>query len=138
MLRDENRLLHRGKVEEADALSTRIGRAIASSNSQLFDDIDAADSRWMWKKVREVTGGQRSGAAAINVDSIMLNDHYSSISTDSNYTCPKRTSTCSASLDWLTPTAVSEPWIPLRLLLLVWMACPVGISNVLRRSLLFL
>jgi len=86
MLRKKNALMRSGKVEQAAALSKKIGEAIKKYNTSELDNVDMlSDSKSVWAKVRQLTGRSKttmdeSHNAAITTDS--LNRHYAEISTD--------------------------------------------------------
>jgi len=91
MLRKKNALMRSGKVEQAAALSKKIGEAIKKYNTSELDNVDMlSDSKSVWAKVRQLTGRSKttmdeSHNATITADS--LNRHYAEISTwlhDSN------------------------------------------------------
>jgi len=91
MLRRKNRLMRRGRTDEADVLAGRIGRAIISYNSVELSRVDLHDSRAMWAKVRQLTGRNRTHRVQSSVPAITaktLNEHYALISTDAAYTPP--------------------------------------------------
>ena len=118
LLRRRNRLMGRGRVEEANAISTRVGAAIKIFNSRRLADInftqrgvggDAVSA--MWSRVREVSGGGVFGSPdpppGITADT--LNSHYSSVSHDASYAPPSALSSCApcpASSDWPSPLSV--------------------------------
>lgn len=125
LLRQRNRLMHKGAVAAADSITVRIGQRIASRNRSLFSRLPRG-SREMWSQVRSVTGkGKRShnfSNQSITVD--QLNQHFANISTDSHYTCPEKKSSVFhsvetfneysifRSLDTLKPTAMGLDGLP--------------------------
>ena len=91
MLRQKNKLMRAGQVEQAGALAVKIGEAIKKFCSAELSRVDVlADSRSMWAKVRQLTGRSKSGNATENpaITADVLNDHYAAISTDASYTAP--------------------------------------------------
>ena len=91
MLRRKNRLMRRGRIDEADVLACRIGRAIIRYNSVELSPVEPQDSRAMWAKVRQLTGHgrtQRVKASNPAITANSLNEHYALISTDAAYTPP--------------------------------------------------
>ena len=80
-----------GRLEEANALSTRIGKEITRRcRSQLSKIDDRADAKEIWKTVNVQLTGRRRGTAVEGIVAESLNSHYSDISTDSSYTSPMR------------------------------------------------
>ena len=56
-LRRKNRLMHAGRVEEADALAVRIGKDIARRNKTRLSHIDSkVNAKDMWAAYRQLTG----------------------------------------------------------------------------------
>ena len=90
MLRRKNRLMRAGRVEEAGALSARIGREIQSrSRTQLTKFDGRTDVKRMWIAVRQLTGRQQAVASVVDgVTAETLNEHYVAISTDQQYAAP--------------------------------------------------
>lgn len=127
MLRRKNRLMRKGRVEEATALALRIGKAITQATKHHLSNIgENADSRQLWSCVRQVTGKvpNKQWVEGISADS--LNDYYCHISTDPVYTqpLPKQTSSHKTTgndisewqvfkaLDSLRPTSTGLDSIP--------------------------
>ena len=71
MLRRKNRLMRKGRAEEASAL--------------VHENVD---SREMWACVRRLTGNNQNFDRVEGIIAESLNDHYSQISTDRDYTRP--------------------------------------------------
>ena len=90
MLRRKNRLMRAGRVEEADALSARIGREIQSRSRSRLAKIDGrTDSKRMWTVVRQLTGRRQTTASVVHgITAETLNEHYAAISTDQEYVTP--------------------------------------------------
>jgi len=90
MLRRKNRLMPAGRVEEAGALSARIGREIQSrSRTQLTKFDGRTDVKRMWTAVRQLSGRQQAAASVVDsVTAETLNEHYATISTDQQYVAP--------------------------------------------------
>jgi len=87
-----------GRIEEADALSKRIGTDITEQNSRgLRHHINPRSSaRDMWAAVMQVTGNCQSDHITVDgISANSLNLHYAAISTDTDYQAPspKQTST---------------------------------------------
>ena len=81
MLRRKNRLMRAGRVEEAGALSARIGREIQSRSRTQLTKIDGrTDVKRMRTAVRQLTGRQKAVASVVDgVTAETLNEHYLSL-----------------------------------------------------------
>jgi len=126
MLRRKNRLMRKGRVEEASALAMRIGKEITrSTKTQLSLIQGKVDSREMWACVRRLTGKKSHDDRVEGISADSLNDHYCEISTDHKYVAPliKQTVRNSAEnyiteykifgiLDKLRPTATGLDGLP--------------------------
>ena len=89
MLRKKNRSLRKGRVEEASALARRIANEITRrTKTQLSLLHEHVDSREMWACVRRLTGKQHNVGCVDGITAESLNDHYCTISTDSQYIAP--------------------------------------------------
>jgi len=89
MLRRKNKLMRAGRVEEAGALSVRIGQAIQRRcKTQLSRYDGKTDAASMWAAVRRLTGRAWTPAKVDGVTAEVLNRHYADISTDPLYTKP--------------------------------------------------
>jgi len=89
MLRRKNRLMRKGRGEEASALARRIGNEITRhTETQLSLVHENVDSREMWACVRRLTGKNQNFDRVEGITVESLNDHYSQISTDRDYTPP--------------------------------------------------
>jgi len=87
MLRRKNRLMRIGRREEASALARCIGNEITRhTKTQLSLVHENVDSREMWACVRRLTGKNQNFDRVEGVTVESLNDHYSQISTDHDYT----------------------------------------------------
>jgi len=73
-----------GRVEEAGALSARIGREIQSrSRTQVTKFDGRTDVKRMWTAVQQLSGRQQAAASVVDgVTAEKLNEHYAAISTD--------------------------------------------------------
>lgn len=88
-LRHKNRLMRRGRVDEAGALAQRIGKDIVRQNRSRLSKLQGkADVKDVWAAVRQLTSHDRRQAAIDGVDAHSLNAHFASISTDRQYTPP--------------------------------------------------
>ena len=109
MLRRRNKMMRGGRVHEANALSVKIGAAIASFNSRQLSDIDllkdgvgGAAISAMWGRVNAISGGGSFNSTeppppGISADA--LNRHYAAVSHDTSYASPLPRSSCSPPLD---------------------------------------
>jgi len=89
MLRRKNKLMRAGRVEEAGALSARIGQAIQRRCRTQLNRYDGkTDAGSMWAAVRRLTGRQATPASVDGITAETLNRHYADISTDPQYTEP--------------------------------------------------
>ena len=87
--RIKNQLMHRGRLEAANAIAERIKKAIITTNSNNFCDIK--NVKEPWEKVRQASGKGKSGPCNNpNITAEMLNEHYSKVSTDPKYEAPIR------------------------------------------------
>ena len=87
MLCKKNQLMHRGRVEAANALAIKIQRAIIARNSSNFCNID--NVKELWEKVRQASGkGKSAPGTNSTITAEMINDHYSNLSTDPNHQAP--------------------------------------------------
>jgi hypothetical protein len=125
LLRKKNHLMNKGHTTEASSVAEKIGKIIARANSTRLSHIDPRQgTKTVWEEVGRL---QRSKSSLILPKSITpdsLNLHYSSISTDSNYSCPpvKLTTTLTEVLveeqqifhilDTLSPTATGPDQLP--------------------------
>ena len=91
-LRRRNKLMRAGRVEEANALSDRIGRDITRHNTAEFQNCSARiDAKDLWSKVRQLSNrGSGRSVAVCDVTAAELNDHYANISRDRDYVLPDR------------------------------------------------
>ena len=126
MLRRKNRLMRRGRVEEASALAQRIGKEITRRTKTQLKPIQGnVDSRKMWACVRRLTGKKPHDDHVEGISAESLNNHYCKISTDPNYVAPLLKLTVGNSdekyideykifgvLDTLRPTATGLDGLP--------------------------
>ena len=88
-LRRKNKLMNQGRVEEANALASKIGSIITRHNAGKLRQLDASHgAQALWDKVREVTGKTAKVATPAGITATSLNIHYASISTDVAYVVP--------------------------------------------------
>ena len=89
LLRKRNKLMHKNKIEAANALTSRIRQMITKSNTTTFNKSEMTNKE-LWEKVRIVSGSsskkQSNPVPGITAD--LLNNHYASISTDMKYIQP--------------------------------------------------
>ena len=104
-LRRKNLLMHQGKIDEANALASKIGSLITKHNSRSLVHMkhgeEAAD---LWSMVKKVTSKRTSPTIPSDITAHSLNNHNAAISTDPAYepTLPK------ASANPLSPVNISE------------------------------
>ena len=92
MLRQQNQLMRRVRVEAANALAIRIQIAIIARNSNNFCNDD--NVKKLWEKVRQASGKRKSAPGTNStITADRLNDHYSNVSTDPSYQAPTLKST---------------------------------------------
>ncbi len=98
-LRRKNRLMRKGRVEEAGALAKIIGHEIRRQRQNRLSRIDhKSDVKEVWSVVRELTGKSQTGQAAVSgITATILNQHYASISTDAAYQAPPQKRTAAPS-----------------------------------------
>jgi len=88
-LRRRNQLMRLGRVDEASALSVKIGAIITRHNANQLRQLQSDDgAQALWTKVREITGKSRAPPTQSGLTASLLNDHYATVSTDSTYTLP--------------------------------------------------
>ena len=93
MLRQKNKFMRAGKIDQAATLAINIGISIKQHNRVELSHVDLiSDSKSMWNKVRQLTGsckiiGNLSENPAITANT--LNTHYANISTDNHYSRPQ-------------------------------------------------
>ncbi len=89
LLRQKNRLLRLGRIEEAGAISDRIGKAIIKFNStQLRNKEQTFDPREMWEKVKQLTRKAPLCDPPEGISADTLNAHYAKVSSDNQYVAP--------------------------------------------------
>jgi len=84
MLRRKNRLMRTGRVEEAGALARHVRLAVTNFSKC---------AQKAWARVHEVLGTRAKSDQAVsagNLTAQLINDHYASISVDSEYRQPAR------------------------------------------------
>jgi len=100
-LRRRNRLMRRQKIEEADALSLRIGKEIAKFNSRELCSLNTeGGTKKLWVAVRRIAGGEER-KDELNINAEDLNSHYAAISTDPMYQQPTRKLTACSDIQLL-------------------------------------
>lgn len=88
-LRRKNKLMRKGRLEEASALAQHIGKAITKrTKTQLSTIGETTDSRELWSCVRHLTGKKSNTQKVNGLTADSLNDHYANMSTDSAYCLP--------------------------------------------------
>lgn len=98
-LRRKNRLMRKGHTEKANALAVLISKSITAQNKKRFRHINSKSGpKSLWSAVRQLTGSKRVVGPVDGISAESLNNHYSSISTDPQYSQPLSKSTCSTSI----------------------------------------
>ena len=87
LLRKRNSLMRKNKIEEATALSEKIGKLIIKFNSSRLKNVSSG-SFDMWKEVKRLTGTAKQANFPDFLTADSLNEHYSGISTDLSYVRP--------------------------------------------------
>jgi len=78
------------RVEEAAALATRIGKAIARVDKKYLSGANSCNNtKELWKRVNQLTKKSPGLQPAANITAADLNSHYASISTDPEYQEPQ-------------------------------------------------
>src|SRR6218665_2306713 len=89
ILRRKNRLMHRGRIEEASALTRRVSIANEKGNKRHLRDVGPRTGMTeLWRRVAEIQGTSKKESTDENLTAEELNLHYSSTSTDPAYTAP--------------------------------------------------
>jgi hypothetical protein len=88
-LRRKNMLMRVGLVEEAGALSERIGKDLERQSKNRLKTINGmTDVKDMWAAVRQLTSRNQDTGLVPGISVESLNSHYVAISTDNRYTQP--------------------------------------------------
>ena len=125
-LRHKNRLMHAGRLDEANALAQLIGKEIKRKGQASLSNIDSkTDIKQMWQAVCKLTGRTQQTTEVTGITADSLNQHYASISDDPEYhppsskltTMPKHSDCISEwqvfkALDKLKPTATGLDRLP--------------------------
>jgi hypothetical protein len=145
LLRRKNKLMKHGQIEKASGLAEIIRREITSSNASELNSAVINNSKDLWRSVHRITGSTRHVSTTV-IDAATLNEHYANVSTDSNYRCPARKSTCHEPMFWpsqfelftlldsLKPTAIGPDGLPEWLLRLGAPVLTEPICNLFNRS----
>ena len=89
LLRRKNKLMRKGRLEEASALARRIGKTITKcTKTQLSTIGENTDSKKLWSCVRNLTGKTSNIKQVKGITADSLNDHYANMSTDLAYCQP--------------------------------------------------
>jgi len=94
-LRRKNRLMRKGRTDEANALAKRINKTIEHRNKTQLHTVHETLTKWKPKTcgraaVRQLIGRTRDIQAAKGFNAETLNSHNALISTDPDYTVPHR------------------------------------------------
>ena len=89
LLRQKNCLMHKGRVEEANALAVKIRKEIIEFNCMTFTGANSkGGAKDLWDKVNEVLGKKKSAAQDSSLSTFtsqQLNEHYANLSFDNSY-----------------------------------------------------
>jgi hypothetical protein len=97
MLRRRNRLMRRGRIEEAEAITLRVSKVvIAHTSKSLHSENGVTDTKTMWEEVRKLTGKSCSSDVRNSLTAHDLNNHFASISEDKLFVSSVKKETVSA------------------------------------------
>ena len=86
LLRKKNHLMNKGHTTEASSIADKIGKIIARANSTRLSHIDPRQgTKTVWEEVARLQRPKSSPILPKSITPDFLNLHYSSISTDPNY-----------------------------------------------------
>ena len=81
--------MHAGRIEEASAVSSRIGIAIVKANRRELNDVNSSlGTKALWQRVNKIIKKPNESESGSKVTSEELNSHYANISTDPSYVPP--------------------------------------------------
>lgn len=109
MLREKNSLMHKGLINEANALARRIGVAIENFNSSTFANIKGSEitPKVMWEKINSLQNkGKKDESHCKNMTADVLNKHYANISKDTQYELPIKKATAVFPTEWISEETV--------------------------------
>jgi len=93
-LRRKNTLMRADRVDEANALSQRIGKDITRRTARSLNHLQFdCDVKEIWAKVRQLTKRRVDTSTDKRITADTLNRHYANVSTDNNYRVPNRKQT---------------------------------------------
>src|SRR6218665_2523834 len=86
LLRQKNRLMRRSRLEEASAISTKVGCAIARFNGRELRRLDKSKgTKELWRCVNNMTKTRDRMVSSLNVTAAELNSFYALTSTNPAY-----------------------------------------------------
>ena len=150
LLQKKNKLMKKGHLEQAEAITLRVGKMICENNKKSLSKIETKSSKQLWKAVKESTESNRKPQIITNgFTCSQLNSHFAAISTDKNYVKPPFKSTCNVadecsfadeycifnSLIKLKPTASGPDGIPYWFLKAAAPAISLPLSHIFKLSL---
>src|SRR6218665_2976754 len=108
LLRRKNRLMRAGRLDEASACARRVGGGIERRTKRHLCDVDPRNGLGaLWRRVGEVTGGQRRCERNDNgLSADEFNEHYAGISTDAGYESPCLKATVHAGEDIVSESSI--------------------------------
>jgi len=78
-----------GRIEEANALAQRIGKAIANRNRARLSHVNTkTHAKDMWAAVRQLTGRRQNCYPVEGITADSMNQYYAGISSDADYHPP--------------------------------------------------
>ena len=88
-LRKKNKLMHSGRLEEADALSKQIGRLIDERNVSNISNIDCtSNAKELWDIIRCFNNKTKRCSGPTPFSPEIFNEHYATVSADAHYCSP--------------------------------------------------
>lgn len=90
-LRKRNKLMRKGKLQEAENLTAQVRNMIIKNSTTTLSGVNTRSTpRDAWKKVNKIIKNKRDSIveSATNITANVLNDHYAKISTMHGYTTP--------------------------------------------------
>jgi hypothetical protein len=89
MLRRRNTLMRASRVEQANAISVKIGAVIIKRNSAHFKESGSKyDPKGMWAKVRQLSNRSQPRTVCTDITATDLTNNFCAISQDQSYSHP--------------------------------------------------
>jgi len=110
LLRRKNRLMRRGRLEEASAIALKVGKAIARQNGRRLRSLNSSKgTKQLWECVNRLTKDNQHHNPNNLLTANQLNDHYAGISTDTAYLPPPYKLSAHPNTSVTTTTCAPEP-----------------------------